>query len=122
MASCSSCKDGAGTRRTKIKIQERTALDDGHGGQDTKAAAWTDKLEVFASMRQKSGTEKWQDQKTISDDMYVFSMFYPQSVTVLPTDRVLVVDSGLELNIRRVNNVDQRNRKLEITAETGRTD
>ena len=112
--------EGAGGKNVKVKVQNNPRPDDGSGGQDNTDAAWVTKFEQYAKMRQMNAREVFRNRQIESDAMYKFSMVFPLTKTVLTTDRLLV--GTRTFNIRGVDNVNQQNRVLVITAEEGVTD
>lgn len=115
-----SCETGAGARRVQIKIQNNSRPDDGFGGQDNLAASWADKLETWAKMSKASGREVFANRQTETRSMYKFEFRFSLSVTVLPTDRVLV--GARAFNIHSIENVNEQSRKMILIAEEGISD
>ena len=107
----------AGSKRVKLKVQSNPRPDDGFGGQDNVAGAWTNKIEIWAKMKKTSGREIFANRETSTRNLYKFTMVFPLSVTVLVTDRLLV--GTRPFNIHSVENVDERRRELVVIAEEG---
>lgn len=108
---------GAGGRSVLIKIQNNPRPDDGFGGQDNTEAAWVDKYEPWAKMRQASGREVFANREKNARALYVFEFDFPLAVTILASDRILVGTRAFD--IRRIENVGQRNMLMKVTAEEG---
>ncbi len=115
---CNDC--GPGSRNVKIKVQDNPRPDDGYGGQDNAGAAWVDKYETWSSMRKANGRELFAHRHRETRSIYVFELDFPLSVEVLTTDRILFGTRAFD--IFDVDNLGERNWKLKIMAEEGRSD
>lgn len=112
---------GVGAANVKIKIQNNPRPDDGFGGQDNLEASWEDKLETWAKMTKSSGREVFANRQTETRSMYKFEFRFSLSVTVLPTDRILV-NGTRAFNIHSIENVNEQSRTMILIAEEGISD
>lgn len=108
------CDMTAGMLRTPVTFQRKTRTGDGAGGF-TEAWATIAGAPKRAQVKAMSGSERWQSQRTEAVSTHKIVVRYFAGLTEV--DRVVI--DGRAYNIRFIDNVEFRNRWMQITAEVG---
>lgn len=97
----------------RVGIQRKTTSKDAYGAP--QPGGWSTLLESFASVRAASGREAYVDgpNGVVALATHVVTMRWP-GLDVLPTDRIVFKSRVFE--ITRVDDIEEANRFLEITA------
>ena len=108
----------AGTLRKRLKLQRRSSSIDDHGGQ---VFAWTDLDEVWGEIVPSGGAERAVGEEIRDIAQHMITIRYYPGLT--PKDRVFYRDklAGRDriFNITNVENVEERNHFMQLTATEG---
>jgi SPP1 family predicted phage head-tail adaptor len=100
-----------GKLRQRIQIQQNNAGSPDAYGE--KTASWTTIATVWASVEPLAGREYLQALQVKASSMHRVRMRWSQVFTLTPRHRILLRSTRV-LEINSVNNVDERNRELEV--------
>lgn len=105
----------AGEFRFLVEVQKVHLSNDGAGGQ-TKS--WKKHAEFFAAVTNQSGTERYSDSalgRVRTQQKWLFTTWYREDITV----EMRLFFNGQHYNIRVINNLELRNKFIQIEAESG---
>jgi SPP1 family predicted phage head-tail adaptor len=106
----------AGEFRFPVEVQRPSYTDDGSGGQNK---TWPTVIPVvFCAVENRQGSEPYGDKdkgRIRTFQTFSFTTWWRDDIQV--TDRLLF--QGTLFNIRRINNLDLRNKFLQIIADSG---
>jgi len=98
--------------RHYVEVQSVTETADGFGGFTT---SWANRGYIWCLMEETGGGEGLAADRLETSTSVVFTTRYRSDILV--TDRLVVY--GIEYNIRRVDNIDRRNKYLKIHTDSG---
>lgn len=106
----------AGELRFPVSVQKPVYTNDNAGGQGKPK--WETKFEIYCKVEDKKSSEQYSDGSTgrvRGYSYFLFTSWWREDIEI--TDRLLF--RGKLFNIRGINNIEQRNKFIEITSESG---
>ena len=109
------CEIKAGDLNRRVTFNELDTVDDGQGGF---TQTYTERLKTWAKMKQVSAGEAFRRHRLESDEVWDFTIRYNAATKEIQyTDQI--VYNGEEYNVRKINNLEQKNIWIVVTAEKG---
>lgn len=102
----------AGRRRHRIVLQRKAKTTGEFGGP---VWTWSDVATLPASIEQMPGREMMKSQAVFEEPVYRFGINYHPGITT----GMRIVYAGRYHDIMHVDNIDERNRNMVITAKLG---
>ena len=106
----------AGEFRTLVDVYAPSDTADDAGG---KTRVWVKQFTIWCAVEDWSGRERYGDAATgrvITENLTIFATWWRADID---TTMALVTPDGTKYNIRRVSNAQDRNKFLEMRAESG---